>query len=299
KPVVLTDTELCESALKWDLSYLQENLGEAKYTVFASSDHIFKYFDVQKIEKFTPNYVPATEKLEIKFSEFVDKLLEWKPGENRLYLQQPLNNTVGPAIVKDFLSFNWAWLDTLQRKNKWGPLTSNLLLIGMEGNVTPAHYDEQQNFFSQLIGVKRCILFPPEHYENLYPHTVYHPHDRQSQVDLENPDFERFPGLRHLKGFEAILSPGDVLYIPIYWWHHISPLEDQVKCSVSVNFWYKVTLSKRTIEYPLIPQHKLAIVRNIEKMLLEALKDPKEVGPLLRAIVNGRYSCGAEDQDIF
>lgn len=31
-------------------------------------------------------------------------------------------------------------------------------------------------------------------------------------------------------------------------------------------------------------------MRNIEKMLLEALQDPREVGPLLRALVLGRYT---------
>lgn len=50
----------------------------------------------------------------------------------RIYLQQGLNNTVGQAIVMDFLQFNWEWLNVLQKKNNWGPLTSNLLLVGME-----------------------------------------------------------------------------------------------------------------------------------------------------------------------
>lgn len=50
-----------------------------------------------------------------------------------MYLQQGLNNTVGQAIVMDFLQFNWQWLNMQQTKNKWGPLTSNLLLVGMEG----------------------------------------------------------------------------------------------------------------------------------------------------------------------
>jgi len=27
----------------------------------------------------------------------------------------------------------------------------------------------------------------------------------------------RFPKLREAKGFEAVVSPGDVLYIPMYW----------------------------------------------------------------------------------
>ena len=44
------------------------------------------------------------------------------------------------------------------------------------------------------------------------------------------------------------------------------------------------------MEYPLIPRQKLAVIRNVEKMLLEALKDPKELGPLFRAIVLGRYT---------
>lgn len=132
----------------------------------------------------------------------------------RVYLQQTLNDTVGKKIVLDFLGFNWNWINKQQAQRNWGPLTSNLLLIGMEGkvsdnvwiilirhqcqclslkvfinnvftgNVTPAHYDEQQNFFAQIKGHKRCILFPPDQFECLYPYPVHHPCDRQSQVSF-------------------------------------------------------------------------------------------------------------------
>ena len=37
------------------------------------------------------------------------------------------------------------------------------------------------------------------------------------QVDFDNPDFKRFPKLKELKGYEVIVGPGDVLYIPMYW----------------------------------------------------------------------------------
>lgn len=37
------------------------------------------------------------------------------------------------------------------------------------------------------------------------------------QVDFDNPDFEKFPKFRNATGFETIVGPGDVLYIPIYW----------------------------------------------------------------------------------
>lgn len=51
----------------------------------------------------------------------------------RIYLQQPLNDTVGKRVVMDFTNFNWSWANEIQKKNRWGALTSNLLLVGMEG----------------------------------------------------------------------------------------------------------------------------------------------------------------------
>ena len=63
-------------------------------------------------------------------------------------------------------------------------------LCYFSGNITPNHYDEQENFFAQIQGYKRFILFHPDQFENLYPYPVYHPHDRQSQViSTRNHDF--------------------------------------------------------------------------------------------------------------
>ena len=54
----------------------------------------------------------------------------------------------------------------------FGELTTNMLLIGEYGNVTPCHYDEQQNLFAQVEGAKRCVLFSPKHFNALYPYPV-------------------------------------------------------------------------------------------------------------------------------
>ncbi|KAG8276575.1 Hypoxia-inducible factor 1-alpha inhibitor [Homalodisca vitripennis] len=204
------------------------------------------------------------------------------------YLQQMLNNTMGQGIVEDFLQFRWDWINDKQKKHSWGPLTFNLLLVGMEGNVTPCHYDEQQNLFAQIRGFKRCILFPPEQFECFYPHPVHHPYDRQSQVDFDEPDHTRFPRFAEARGQEAVVGPGDVLYIPQFWWHHIECLM-RGGYTVSVNFWYKAGPNGQ-VTYPLKGHQKVAIMRNIEKMLAEALHDPSEVGPLLRALTLGRYT---------
>lgn len=37
------------------------------------------------------------------------------------------------------------------------------------------------------------------------------------QVDFDNPDYEKFPNFKHVVGYEAVVGPGDVLYIPMYW----------------------------------------------------------------------------------
>lgn len=292
EPVVLTDTNLVYPALKWDIGYLQENIGNGDFSVYTSDNHKFLYYDEKKMCNFQ-NFVPKSRRMEMKFSEFVLKLheTEEKGGSERVYLQQTLNDTVGKKIVVDFLGFNWNWINKQQAKRNWGQLTSNLLLIGMEGNVTPAHYDEQQNFFAQIKGHKRCILFPPDQFECLYPYPVHHPCDRQSQVDFENPDFERFPNFKNVVGYEAVVGPGDVLYIPMYWWHHIESLLNG-GVTFTVNFWYKGAPTPKRIEYPLKAHQKVAIMRNIEKMLGEALGDPHEVGPLLNMMIKGRY-----DQD--
>ncbi|KAE8591067.1 hypothetical protein XENTR_v10018302 [Xenopus tropicalis] len=289
EPVVLTDTNLVHTALKWDLDYLEENIGNGDFSVYSANSHKFLYYDEKKMVNFK-NFKPKSSREEMKFPEFVNKLkdIQERESDERLYLQQTLNDTVGRKIVVDFLGFNWNWINKQQAKHGWGQLTSNLLLIGMEGNVTPAHYDEQQNFFAQIKGYKRCILFPPEQFECLYPYPVHHPCDRQSQVDFENPDFERFPNFRNVLGYETVVGPGDVLYIPMYWWHHIESLMDG-GITITVNFWYKGAPTPKRIEYPLKAHQKVAIMRNIEKMLGEALGNPQEVGPLLNTMVKGRY----------
>ncbi|XP_013385380.1 hypoxia-inducible factor 1-alpha inhibitor-like [Lingula anatina] len=206
----------------------------------------------------------------------------------RNYLQQTLNDAVGKRIVIDFLGFNWDWINKQQNGNNWGPLTANLLLIGQEGNYTPVHYDEQHNLFAQVQGCKRIFLFPPSQFECLYPYPVYHPCDRQCQVDLRAPDFDRFPKLKRLKGYEVIVKPGDVLYIPMYWFHHVESIIGS-GITTSITFWYKSGPTGK-IEYPLKPQQKMAMMRNIEKMITEALNSSEEVPPFMQNMVLGRYT---------
>lgn len=47
--MVLTETDLVQSSLHWDLPYLEQNMGSAKHTVYVSKSRYFMYFDERKV----------------------------------------------------------------------------------------------------------------------------------------------------------------------------------------------------------------------------------------------------------
>jgi hypothetical protein len=75
----------------------------------------FKYWSDSerfKIETF----VQPTCEVEMSMAEFCDRLTAWKPGQERLYLQHALTETVGPEIAKDFRALRRNWLENIQVK---------------------------------------------------------------------------------------------------------------------------------------------------------------------------------------
>lgn len=67
--------------------------------------------------------------------------------------------------------------------------------------------------------------------------------------------------------------------------------------TTSVNFWFKAGPTPNQITHPLTAQQKVAVMRNIERMLGEALGDHREIGPLLNCIVSGRYTDTIKEQE--
>lgn len=88
QPVLITDSNLVKPAVeKWTLEYLEKNLGKASHTVFVSRNHKFKYFDDKKIRTKGNlrgvEFNPPTKRTEMKVTEFMKKLKDWKRGDER------------------------------------------------------------------------------------------------------------------------------------------------------------------------------------------------------------------------
>jgi hypothetical protein len=106
---------------------------------------------------------------------------------------------------------------------------------------TPTHLDEWHNIGCVVAGKRRFTLFPPEQIANLYigPLDFAPTGAPMSLVRLHDPDFERFPKFRTALAAaqSAELGPGDAIYIPPLWWHHVESLEP---FNLLVNYWWHV-----------------------------------------------------------
>ncbi|XP_053813309.1 bifunctional peptidase and arginyl-hydroxylase JMJD5 [Vidua chalybeata] len=105
--------------------------------------------------------------------------------------------------------------------------------FGPGGTISPLHQDPQQNFLAQVFGRKYIRLYSPQDSENLYPHESQILHNT-SQVDVEDPDLVKFPNFTKAAFQSCILMPGQILFIPIKYWHYVRSLE----LSFSVSFWW-------------------------------------------------------------
>ncbi|NXM14248.1 KDM8 demethylase, partial [Ploceus nigricollis] len=105
--------------------------------------------------------------------------------------------------------------------------------FGPGGTISPLHQDPQQNFLAQVFGRKYIRLYSPQDSENLYPHESQILHNT-SQVDVENPDLVKFPNFTKAAFQSCILMPGQILFIPVKYWHYVRSLE----LSFSVSFWW-------------------------------------------------------------
>ncbi len=91
------------------------------------------------------------------------------------------------------------------------------------------HFDIDYNnvLLTQFYGRKQIILIEPKYSALLYKS----PFNTYSNVNLDTPDYDKFPGLDFVKGYKFIQEPGDALFMPARWWHYNVYLEGGIAVS--------------------------------------------------------------------
>ena len=118
------------------------------------------------------------------------------------------------------------------------PAAEPRLWIGNAAKVA-THNDPIENVAVVAAGRRRFTLFPPSAEPDLYMGPT-HPTPagaRISMVHVTAPDLDRYPRFaRALEvAQEAELSPGDAIFIPHDWYHHVEAIE---RFNVLVNYWW-------------------------------------------------------------
>ena len=110
--------------------------------------------------------------------------------------------------------------------------------VALKNHYEFCHYDPDDNFLIMVQGRKQIRLFGYDHLDSLYPNPMgSYGKTIQSQVDLDNVDKERFPSFvedNTLHCQHCVLYPGEMLFIPAFYWHQVTALDT----GISINMFY-------------------------------------------------------------
>jgi jumonji domain-containing protein 7 len=221
---------------------------------------------------------PANSKMH--FSEFLDMITVGLNASGiSCYLEYSSIPTYMPQLEEDI--YELPFVEGLMERKHLNMWLSDGHTLGK------LHFDPYDNLLCQLSGEKHVTLFEPHFNENLYEAHIpeallgYDKANRKiyrkrllestsmvmSPVDITKPNYGRFPKFAEAKRLECILKPGDVLFMPSFWWHEVQSYPDHNQHrNLAVNFWYKPLLTK---EFP-CPGCRLEFNHHYDKLL----KDP-------------------------
>jgi hypothetical protein len=198
RPVIIEGAMAGWPALeRWTPEYLRAAVGEA-VVEYQSGRSRNPEFELQK----------DRHKKRAPFSRFME-LIEGGQG-NDAYITAYNSGSNAAALAPLH-----ADLGTLDR---YLTPASGMLWIGPGGTFTPLHFDLTNNLLAQVVGRKRVILLPPSQTHRLH----HHRHVFSAVHDIEDEaQLQAHPSARQARTYAVDLAPGDLLYIPIGWWHQV------------------------------------------------------------------------------
>jgi hypothetical protein len=181
---------------KWTMEWFKQNHGDIMVDLFDS-----KKTNYAKTAITEPD-------LKMRFADYLDLISSNKPTDYRIFLFNIFK--IVPELRDDFKCpkiFESALKDM------------GFVFFGGINSVTRMHQDIDMSnvLLTQFDGKKRVVLFSPDQSDMLYRL----PFNTFGLVDIDKPDYEKFPALKYIKGYDVTLERGDAVFMPSGYWHHI------------------------------------------------------------------------------
>jgi lysine-specific demethylase 8 len=206
----------------WTNDYLLEKVGD-RTIEFWTKAH--QFFD-------DPKKDPAQvgRRAPMKLAEYIDMLADTGISDGNIYAAMLQIKTDLPELWPDVRFPPFVDEDKYRLVNFW---------FGPGNTFTPLHYDIANNLLAQIRGRKQLLLCPPSEITRLYPFPFSYWANRFSQVNVLSPDLTRFPGWARTDRALVELRPGEMLFIPLYWWHAVSGIDQ----NIAINYWWRPRLA--------------------------------------------------------
>jgi hypothetical protein len=184
---------------KWTIDYIKNVCGDVMVDIYDNNNK---------------NSASAYTKPDLKmpFSKYVDTIIENKPTTLRMFLFDMFK--CKPELRKDFPC-------PAIFKGVMGKI--GFMFFGAKGIKVRIHQDMDMSnvLLTQFYGRKKVVLIDPKYSRLLYKL----PFNTHSLVDLDAPDYEKYPGLKYIEAYECVLEHGDSLFMPSGYWHYITYLD--------------------------------------------------------------------------
>ena len=268
-PVILKDSvvKTWRAMDTWDFSYLRKNMGTDTLHHVKCTDH-FLTFDPDRTASLKLNISLPFSETNISTSSFFACI------QRPSHCSDGLRGHYYFGSVPETLQVDLSSTEQLFHTERDCRANRQFMWISSAGMITHGHFDQDFNFFVQLIGKKRFTLWPASQHELLYVYPRVHPLWHKSRVNFRSPDLTQFPNFAKSRALQVIVEPGDVLYVPPYTWHYVETLSPSV------------SLSTMSHDYELY-HHMNAIYRHDHKF--DLIQDQR--GVYTHAVCVNSYKC--------
>lgn len=154
-------------------------------------------------------------KKDMRFGDYIDVIEQ--SGETNDWYMTANNSGKNRETLKELWDDIILFPEYLRTDD---PNGSGFFWMGPAGTVTPLHHDLTNNFMAQVRGRKLCRLIAPHDLADMYNNRHCF-----SQVDLDNVDYEKYPRFRDVRVIDVTIGPGDLLFLPVGWWHYVRGLD--------------------------------------------------------------------------